>query len=106
MRTKRKGKWGIVLLAVGIILDLVGSAALAYGAVVLDDPLAVLGQIWFRLDNGSLNLLQAITQRYIYAPLWENLAVPLLLTPAFVVFSLPGAVLIIAAILLLRSQRP
>ncbi|MSO70711.1 MAG: hypothetical protein EXQ88_01640 [Alphaproteobacteria bacterium] len=105
MRKKRKSRLGIILVASGIVLDLIGSGALAYGAVALNDPLIVLGQLWFRLDNGSLNFLQAITQRYIYAPLWENGIVPILLQPAFVVFSLPGALLLIAGILLLRSPR-
>ncbi|HLW28622.1 MAG TPA: hypothetical protein VKY54_12880 [Kiloniellales bacterium] len=35
-----------------------------------------LGEIWFSLDPGSLNLVQAVIERYLLAFLWD----PLLLT--------------------------
>ena len=105
MKQGRRRGWGIALLAAGIALDLVGSAAFAYGAAVAGGPLVALGQLWYRLDVGSLNLTQAIVQRRIHPLLWDPVLVAVLLQPAFVVFSLPGAVLIIAAVLLLRRRR-
>jgi len=35
-----------------------------------------LGQLWYSLDPGSLNLLQAVIERYVMVALWD----PLLLT--------------------------
>ena len=39
------------------------------------------GEIWYALRPGSLNLAQAIVQRYLHPDLWQGLAVPLLLRP-------------------------
>jgi hypothetical protein len=40
------------------------------------------GELWFRLDHESLNLVQAITQRYISPWLWDPVIVDILLWPA------------------------
>jgi hypothetical protein len=101
---RRRG-WGIALLVVGILLDLAGSAAFAYGAVTAGGPWIALGQLWYRLDVASLNLVQAVVQRSIDPRLWDPVIVAILLQPAFVVLSLPGALLLILAILLLRPWR-
>jgi len=64
--------------------------------------LSPLGQVWFTLDPASLNLLQAIVERYIWAPLWGPPGIAnLLLLPAVVVFLVPGLIL-----LLLSYRRP
>ena len=55
------------------------------------------GELWYRLDAGSLNFLQAVTQRYLSAWLWDNVCVPVLLAPAFVVLMVPGLLLVIFA---------
>jgi hypothetical protein len=39
------------------------------------------GEIWYALEPGSLNLSQAIVQRYLLPEIWEQVAVPLLLRP-------------------------
>jgi hypothetical protein len=50
-----------------------------------------LGEIWFALSPGSLNLLQAVTQRYLWPPLWDPGMTWLLVQPALAVFALPAA---------------
>ena len=54
------------------------------------------GELWYRLDPGSLNLYQAMVERYISPGLWDDYLAPLLLEDAFFVFALPG--LFLAAI--------
>ena len=61
-----------------------------------------LGQLWFMLDSGSLNLTQAIVQRYLHPWLWDPALVQLLLWPVWV---LPGALAIILFLLCRRRRR-
>jgi hypothetical protein len=58
------------------------------------DPMP-LGQLWFNLDNGSLNLVQAVTQRYLLPELWDPVIVNILLLPAWFVFAVPAIVLLV-----------
>ncbi len=41
-----------------------------------------LGQLWFDLDPASLNLAQAIIERYVTPVLWDPVMVSALLAPA------------------------
>jgi hypothetical protein len=52
-------------------------------------PIA-LGQLWFDLNRSSLNLTQAIVQRYIHPFLWDPVIITLLLCWAFAVLILLG----------------
>ena len=60
--------------------------------------LIAVGEIWFRLDQAigtaSLNVSQAVIQRYVWAWLWEGIIQNILITPAWLVFGLPGIALI------------
>jgi len=58
----------------------------AYAAIVL-------GELWFDLHVGSLNLAQAVIQRYLHPALWDPAIVWLLRLPAWLVFAVPGLVL-------------
>ena len=49
-----------------------------------------LGQYWFDLDPGSLNLLQAVIERYLSPVLWSDVVFPIVLLPAVVVLAVPG----------------
>lgn len=51
------------------------------------------GELWFTFHNGSLNLIQAVTQRYIFPELWDPILVTVLLWPAFLVLGVPGLIL-------------
>lgn len=52
-----------------------------------------LGEIWFAIDNSSLNLVQAVIQRYVHPLLWDPVAIWLLSQPAVLVLGLPGLLL-------------
>jgi hypothetical protein len=45
-------------------------------------PMA-LGQLWYELNRSSLNLVQAVIQRYVSARLWDQIIVNVLLWWAF-----------------------
>ena len=46
-----------------------------------------LGEFWYFIHASSLNLVQAIIQRYIWAPLWDNFFVFILILPVWVFMS-------------------
>ncbi len=53
-----------------------------------------LGELWYLLNRDSLNLMQAVTQRYLLPILWDG-AVVLLLQPAWIVLGITGPVLVL-----------
>ncbi len=65
----------------------------------------VAGQLWFDLAPSSLNLVQAVIQRYIAAWLWDPVISTILLWWAWVVLAVPGAVLLLASTLPSRRRR-
>jgi hypothetical protein len=64
----------------------------------------VLGQLWYDLDRGSLNLAQAIIQRYIAPALWDPVITTVLLCWAWPVFAGIGLILIV--LMRHRGDRP
>jgi hypothetical protein len=54
------------------------------------------GELWFSLSVGSLNLMQAVIERYIWPALWDPGVVSILQLPALLVFAVPGLLLLIA----------
>lgn len=88
-----------------MVLRIIGVAAMAAGALLLladvhisgmglDYRPAALGLYWHEWDAASLNLLQAVIERYVLPQLWSFVLLPLLLTPAWMVAALSGAALI------------
>ena len=63
-----------------------------------------LGEIWFKLHPGSLNLLQAVTERYVSEALWFSVIQPALEAPAFVFFLVLGLIVLIATLLIGRKK--
>jgi len=51
------------------------------------------GAVLFRLDPGLLNLVQALVQRYLLPMVWDNVLLPVLEAPAWVIPAVLGAVL-------------
>ena len=51
------------------------------------------GEFWFTLHVGSLNLAQAVIQRYIHPALWDPVIDGLLQWPAWSLLGAPGVVL-------------
>lgn len=80
--------WILIATAIALlvtdIIAWINTGALAF---------AVTGELWFTLHSGSLNLLQAITQRYIFPALWDPIIVTVLLLPASLVLGVPGLIL-------------
>ncbi len=60
-----------------------------------DFSFAPLGRLWYSLDPGSLNLTQAIVERYIWPPLWDPVLITVLQWPAAAVLAVPGMVLLV-----------
>lgn len=81
--------WILVIAAVAVfardILASIDSGSLA---------LMSTGELWFRLDNGSLNLVQAVIQRYVFPSLWDPVIVTILIWPATIVLGVPGMILV------------
>ena len=65
-------------------------------------PIA-LGQLWYQLDRSSLNLVQAVIQRYIHPFLWDPIIVTILLSWAFAVLMILGVLLL--AVFRKRARR-
>jgi hypothetical protein len=83
---------------IGWIFCLAGLAVLARDVFVWIDtkhwaPIAV-GQLWFDLDRSSLNLVQAVVQRYIHPVLWDPIIVTVLLWWAFAVLMVLGLLIL------------
>ena len=84
---------------IGWIALLAGAAVLVRDLLVWIDtkhwaPIA-LGQLWSQLNRSSLNLFQAVVQRYIHPFLWDPIIVSVLLSWAFAVLMVIGALLLI-----------
>ena len=92
------GTWGLVMLrAIGVLLLVAALAAFGWDLYQWQFSgrlqLAALGELWFRLDPGSLNLAQAVTQRYLLPELWDPVLLTVLLWPAALVLGGLGLVL-------------
>ena len=92
----------VFLRVVGGILLLAGIAALGFDLWQYVQGmsqgqgfhLAAAGELWYRLSPGTLNLTQAVTQRYILPELWDSVLLTVLLWPAALVLGVPGLVLL------------
>ncbi len=89
----------IVGRVIGWIVLLAGAAVLVRDLLVWIDtkhwaPLA-LGQLWYDLNRSSLNLVQAVTQRYIHPFLWDPIILSILLSWAFAVLMFLGVLLLV-----------
>jgi len=83
---------------IGWIIFLAGVSVLVRDVLVWIDtkrwaPMA-LGQLWYDLSPWSLNLVQAVVQRYIHPFLWDPIIVSILLCWAFAVLMVVGLVIL------------
>jgi hypothetical protein len=67
-----------------------------------ENPVQAIGQLWFAVDSGSLNALQAAVERYLAAPLWDYIIFPVLRLQATLVALIA---LVAGLVLLLLSRR-
>jgi hypothetical protein len=92
---------------IGWIIFLAGVSVLVRDVLIWIDtkqwaPIS-LGQLWFDLSRSSLNLVQAVVQRYIHPFLWDPIIVTILLCWAFAVLMVFG--LLILALSGRRARR-
>jgi hypothetical protein len=97
----------IVGRLIGWVAFLAGAAVLVRDGLVWIDtkhwaPIA-LGQLWYQLNRSSLNLVQAVIQRYIHPFLWDPIIVTILLSWAFAVLMIFGVLLL--AVFRKRTRR-
>ena len=88
----------IVGRVIGWIALLLGAAVLVRDMLVWVDtkhwaPIA-LGQLWYDLNRSSLNLVQAVVQRYIHPFLWDPIILNILLCWAFALLMVLGVLLL------------
>ena len=60
------------------------------------------GKLWYDVHRSSLNLVQAVLQRYVDPLAWDAGVAPVLQLPAWAVLGLPGILLV----WLCRSRTP
>lgn len=91
----------MVLQLLGFLLLLIaaGTLTLDIVAAVQTGVFAVtaLGDGWFWLSPGSLNLLQAVIERYVYPPLWDPIIISILKLPISLISAVLAAALLYAA---------
>lgn len=86
-------------------LRILGGLGMALGGLALLSDLHItgsglvyrpsaLGEYWHLWHAPSLNLLQAIVERYVLPQLWSYILLPLLLAPAWIVTLIKGAILV------------
>lgn len=95
----------IVWRIIGWVMFLAGLSLLARDLIAWFDskiwaPVAV-GQLWYEIDRSSLNLVQAVIQRYVSPFLWDRIIVNILLCWASALLIGLGA----AVLLLTRTNR-
>lgn len=87
--------WLAILVAIATVALML---AARLGGV---SPVQALGQLWFAVDAGSLNALQAIVERYLSPLLWDYVLFPVLQQQA----TLVALVALIAGLVLLFLSR-
>ncbi|MEE8271216.1 MAG: hypothetical protein V3R98_05730 [Alphaproteobacteria bacterium] len=99
----------IVVRGIGWALLLLAVLVLVYGGLIWRDGVAVFemtgGEHWFTVDLESLNLAQALIQRYLIPSLWDPVLVSVLLWPVAGGLALVSAVLAVPGLVLLLAFR-
>lgn len=96
METTESAKSMIIGRLIGWVFLAAAAAVLVRDVMMWIDAGAfafvTVGELWFTLHNPSLNLIQAVTQRYILPELWDPVIVTILLWPAVPVLAVLGVV--------------
>lgn len=82
------GLWLLAGAFVAFIVD--GTKSIAASQITVTP----LGQSWFELHPPSLNLVQAVVERYVLPFLWDPVLVNILLLPGWAVLAAIGALLV------------
>jgi len=83
---------------IGWLLLLCAVAAVGFEATAALDSgtyqIKALDEIWYSVDSTSLNGTRAAVQRYLFPFLWDPVIISILLLPGWLVFGLPGLILV------------
>ncbi len=69
------------------------------------DLSAAAGQVWYQTHAGSLNLIQAVVERYVSQTLWDEAFFPVLLWPTWGLLAGLALIFLAAFGLVRRSMR-
>lgn len=93
---KRHGHWlfypGLVFLALALAAIAFELWSAIHGGGY---RMIAAGELWFKVHGPSLNLSQAIVQRYVHPVIWDPVIITLLKWPAWSIFGGIGAFLTI-----------
>jgi hypothetical protein len=90
---------GFLILAGGFIALVYDGTKSIAGSAFVFTP---LGQIWTNVHSKSLQLLQPAIERHVAEWLWDPVVLNVLTAPAWLVFAILGAVLMVIG----RKKRP
>lgn len=82
----------------GVLVSIAALALIYEGASALQNAewrIIPAGQLWFQLHTESLNLMQAVTQRYVHPFLWDPLIAGFLQWPLWSSLGGPGVALML-----------
>ena len=88
-----------------LVLIVICATAASVLVLVIGPPGVELGNLWHNKAPESLNLTQAVVQRYIHPDLWSHVLLPILLAPAFAVSSVIAILALLLWILLWRRRQ-
>lgn len=84
--------------SVGWVLAAAALMAFAYELISFAETgtyrLIPAGELWFKIHAASLNMVQAVVQRYLHPLLWDPIIATVLQWPAWSLLGAPAAVLI------------
>ena len=95
----------VFLRGIGWMLLFIAALIVAYGIFIWIGGAPLFeqtgGEYWFKAHSESLNLAQAVIQRYLHPSVWDPFLVNVLLWPiagglglVFAVFAVPGLLLV------------
>lgn len=64
----------------------------------------LLGELWHEVHSESLQLVQPAIERHVSPVLWNDVVFPILLAPAWLVFAVPGILLLVLSGLRRRTR--
>jgi hypothetical protein len=97
------------LRGIGWVLLIIALLVIAYGSMIWIGGVPIFeqtgGEYWFQAHSESLNLIQAVIQRYLHPSVWDPFLVNILLWPVGGGLGLVAAALAVPGILLISLFR-
>jgi hypothetical protein len=87
-----------LFFVIGALLVGLALAAFAFELLAATDGgyrTIAAGELWFRVHPYSLNLCQAIVQRYLHPTLWDPVIITMLQWPGWSLLGAPGTALLV-----------